>query len=626
MVAGSERGVVHRGRHSTRRCPETPFHPRAPPSNVPAVSPLENAQTETPPLTPPARRALFARLGFAAAALVVFSFAARLALQRHIHVDEFHNVYSMQLMGVFGHPEYADPVEVYHVVFSFLTRHFSSTRAMFEVLRVLYAGLFVVLLALIARWQPFFTSPVGRLAVFVGMAGWWPGWRHGFEIRHDLLLALGVAALYTIAVRGSTSTSGVSPRAAVTAGFVAALMQLNSHKAVTLWGPGLLTLAVLAAVSSPGRRTVATARLVGFEALGAAVGVAAGAALFSTCGALPAYVDRLVHFAEYASAADPFPALPLYREILDDGTPGSLLAALFAVALVVALLRRNRRIPRVHVVTGAFLLAAVVALAVNPVPFPYNVVWMTPALAFAAVGGARLLVDAVARLHPRAPVLAGAVVLGTTLWQTTLVANSDRWMRATWRRQLEIIEAAEALTAPDEPILDGVGMVCTRPPPSADWLIHSVFMREYERGAREQVRDIVARAAPPVVIRGHYRFNWLPPADRELVDEHYVALSDQLWVLGARVRGPGARISVARAGRYLVRPPEELGPAGPAAGPILVDGTPIPANGIVSLAAGRHRVEAPVGALVAWLGPHLDELPRVDSTRYLFGKPRMKGQ
>jgi hypothetical protein len=555
---------------------------------------MMSSATSQPPSLALERSQWLARLPALAFALAVAGAATlvfRLALSRHIHVDEFHNVFSMQLVGSFGHSDYADPAELYHVLFAPFTRHFTTTRSMFFALRIVWAAAFVGLLAAVAWVQPFFPQRWGRTLVFLGVASWWPAWRHGFEIRHDLLLAFGVVALYRVAL-AAERPERLSPRNAALAGAVAAWMQLDSHKALTLWAPALLFIVLLRA-----RRSRADAVHSGsWLALGLALGLLAGFGVLFCGGALRAYFAQLVHFTHYAAGAERFSALPLFELMLNTGSVSSFFALLFFLLTVVQALRG--RLPAHAATTLAFLFFTLPAAAVNPVPYPYNLVWMTPAILFAAVAGAHWFVER-ARWC-RAP-LAGALLVVLSIAQFATQLERDGYLHRSWDAQLLLIDAAESLTGLTDPIFDGVGMVCTRPPATRDWLLHSVFMPEYRSRQREQVRDLIARVAPPLLIGGHYRFNWLSDADRVAIAAHYLGVSNQLWVLGAQTDGGEQQIQILRTGRYQVRAHE------PASGALQIDAQPRSPGEIVWLPAGPHHVSG--AASIVWLGPSASELP-----------------
>lgn len=542
--------------------------------------------------------------------VAVFFLVAVAASFRQLHVDEFHNVYTMQLASVFGHPDYADPLELFHVLGSLVSRCFDQSLSMFAALRQVFGAIFVVLLVALARAQPFFTDARGRLAALVGSAAFWPAWRHGFEIRHDVLLALGVVALYVLTLgvgkaRSHSARWTGNDSSAAIAGFVAALMQLNSHKAMTLWGPALLVIAVLAGRRAPSAPWRAAVRAVGLEAAGAAAGVALGFLAFAVVGApgtLAAYVDRLVHFAAYASGAYRFSPLPILEHIATRATVATSLALLFLGVACRRLVRRQAT--QEELVTLVFFGATLLALVVNPTPFPYNLVWVAPAVILAAAGGARVVVDALAsRIEPTR---LGMILVLAAAVQAMACAGTDRFMRKGQALQREVIDAAEQLTAPDEPVFDAAGLVPSRPPASRYWILHSLFMDEYRAGRRETVRQIIEREAPPVMVRGHYRFDWLGDDDLHAIDESYIPVSKQVWVLGARVDAPQARVAIRRAGRYVLEVP--------GGGSGAVDGAAVAPGAPLALAVGPHEVEAPIGSRLVWVGPRLFTPPALRSS------------
>ncbi|HEU4580756.1 MAG TPA: hypothetical protein VFS67_21005 [Polyangiaceae bacterium] len=527
-----------------------------------------------------------------------------IALRRHIHIDEFHNVFSIQLVGSFGHAGYADPAELYHVLFAPLARQFTTTRAMFSALRLVWGTLFLGLLAAAAWVQPFFPGPWGRMVAFIAGASWWPAWRHGAEIRHDTLLAFGLVALYQVA--WSAESERLTARSAAAAGAAAAWMQLDSHKAATLWGPALLWIVLLQAR----RGRTSALHAAGYLGAGLSGGLLSGFALLALGGTLGAYFDQLAHFARYAATAERFSALPVFELML---RKGSVLSgcALLLIPLSLGLAVR-RRLPPLLGTTAAFLAFTLLALAVNPVPYPYNLVWVTPAMLFGGLAVGRWLLERAGRL--RLPLLAASLVCCVAQFWSEM--DGDEYLHRTWDVELRIIEAAEALTAPSDPVFDGVGMVCTRPPATRDWLLHSVFMPEYRDGRREQVRDVIARARPPVLIGGHYRFSGLTDADRSAIASHYIAVSNQLWVLGAHTSAGENHVEILRAGRYLLLTPE---PAPE------FDGRPLADHEVLSLAAGTHLVHGAV--TLAWLGPNLRELPtNLAVGTFLFAPNQLPGQ
>src|SRR5690606_2195181 len=99
-------------------------------------------------------------------------------------------------------------------------------------------------------------------------------------------------------------------------------------------------------------------------------------------------------------------------------------------------------------------------------PFPYNLLLVAPFFCLAALDGAGRL-----RRGARGAVL--GLLLVANLAGLALVVRQRPYLRYPSSFQLGFAEAAEEMTGPGEPVLDGIGLVVTRPPADRDWLIHS---------------------------------------------------------------------------------------------------------------------------------------------------------
>jgi len=61
--------------------------------------------------------------------------------------------------------------------------------------------------------------------------------------------------------------------------------------------------------------------------------------------------------------------------------------------------------------------------------------------------------------------------------------------------------------------------------------LHSFNINSFLDGAVTPVRDLLAEN-PAAVFIPNYRTDWLADADHDFIRRHYVALSDDFWVLG----------------------------------------------------------------------------------------------
>jgi hypothetical protein len=187
---------------------------------------------------------------------------------------------------------------------------------------------------------------------------------------------------------------------------------------------------------------------------------------------------------------------------------------------------------------------------------------------------------------------------------------TDPFLTRTNVGQLSYIDAAEALTGPDDTVLDGAGLVLTRRPPDKYWMIHSQFLAEYYRGRRTSFAEIIASRTSPVIL-DNYRWTWLTRHDRSARDAWYVRVAPRLFVLGQHLAPGAGEIVIHYSGRYRVTGADPIHESA------RIDGNLLPVDGVVQLRTGAHAYEAvgAKGADLLWMGPKLgaDEALRISS-------------
>jgi hypothetical protein len=533
-----------------------------------------------------------AALGVWLIAMVAFGLPH--AMWRHFHVDEIQIAYNIALWGVHGLDSYTNYAAPFMVPLAWLIGALDTTASMLLVMRVAFFLVFLFSLVAVALAQPYFRTRTGRIAVLFAITLFHPFWEHGFEIRHDVLLVAGSIVLYGLAqlvVRRRVA----APGAMLAAGATAAAMLLNAYKGFLYAVPfgGAVLLAALAVTwREPLRRR---ARSLLWFAAGALASAAACLALLAAAGHLDEYGAVLARF--FGGGERPYRFSPV-RELVRVALDAPLVygpAILFLILAAVDLVRQRGRMSGATALTALFLVWNLVALFINPVPFPYNFVHITPFVFLGALDvAARIELD-----RPRARALAAAGVLSAA----ALLFGRSWWgspyMTRTNEAQLSYIGAAEAMTDPArDTVLDGVGLVLTRRPPDRDWMLHSLWMGDYRAGRRTGFGDMM-RARPSPVVLGNYRWGWLPDRDLAVLHERYVALYPELYVLGSAPTGAAGEFTIHYAGRYIVEPKP---PGGAAA--LRVDGQPL-GGGALELGAGTHRYDGAgaAGIVVYWLGP-----------------------
>lgn len=509
----------------------------------------------------PRRERLLSLLGFALVLAAVVGVGLPYALARHFHVDEVQLIANTSAIARGARTEYLNYITPYSAAMSWFVRGLSSV-AVYVVMRASLFALFVAILLLLAISQPHFTTPARRAFVLALAAVDYPLWSHGFELRHDVVGVAGLVALLAIAHRASRS------RLLFVAGLVAGTMALHSAKSLVFSLPALMVILFVARPSL---------RAIGAVALGVVTAIATMALVLAAAGVFRRYLALNLGFVSFVAAAQRFSPVPLLRHLamVAPLTIGLALFALVTTGRDVA--RRTLTLRSTPVITHAFLLIAIAGVLINPTPFTYNVLYVAPFLVASSI-------EALSRL-PRAA-SAIALLASAALFARNMMVQPQAI--ATNEAQLSIVRAAEALTSPSDPVLDGAGLVVTRDPPAADWILHSVLRAAYAAGQRESFAAIMRRDAPPVVIV-NYRWMWLRPEDWETLHGMYVAIAPHVHVLGGISREGNLRID--RAGRYVLE----------------CNG----ARRIVELPRGDHPRGCEGPTAYYWIGPNLIELPRV---------------
>ncbi|MEI9951048.1 MAG: hypothetical protein WDO74_19245 [Pseudomonadota bacterium] len=531
------------------------------------------------------RAARIAAIALQGLGVALFLTCAWCSFRRHLHIDELSGLYAIQLGAAFGHPEYGT-VELSSVLFRPLAHWLGSSQELFVGFRWLELTLLLALCWSISRVQRTLPSALGRAFVFWGAVSFGPLWRHGFELRHDIFVAFMIVLLAWAAERARLGQLSFWVAGATGLGVLVA--QANSSKAFTIWLPGWACCALLARAKE--RRLFAP--LLRFLP-GMFLGATLIAVVFGAAGMLGEFWQQLRQFTSFSSAP-PYrlSALPLLSFAV---SRAPVHAGFVLIGLLTVVLRALKRkaLDDAWVPLGALALSCL-SILLNPTPFPYNLTWLTPAwLLMAALGLAQCLA-LLARARNGATLAAlfaacaGALSL-FCFWN----CEQDPYYRKHWDAQLRVIESAEALTSPSDPVLDLCGLVVSRPPVAKDWIVHSLYMPAYHAGRRESVHQIIERVWPPVAITV-YRWSFLDRPDWLALRRNYVRFSDDVWTLGQTLGPSSTRFEVHRAGRYQARANGDAG---------TLDGRAIRGGDVLWLERGEHALVTRTGYTLAWIGP-----------------------
>jgi hypothetical protein len=546
---------------------------------------------------------------------LIFLVVAGCSYRRHLHIDEVEILYSIQLCGRLARPDFMLPIELYEVALAPIARHLTSSLAFFVTFRWLFLAGLLGLCAGIAHVQQVLPSRLGRAAVFLCAVTFGPLFRHGFEARHDILVALALVVLFWACERARSGR--LTFRAATLAAALVVLTHDSTLKSFAICGPALVLCALLDARGKPRpvrAFLIALARFVPGLMTGALLTVA----LFAGSGTLGPYLSHLRQYLNF-SMRPPYhlAVFPVVAYIVSASPVHSLLTLLGLFALAARI--KARRALDEALVPACFAVITLLVACLNPTLFPYNLTWMAPSLlwltAFGLSEGQRHL----SRYGTRVRSIANcaALLLGLVCLLRTL---RDPYFRNSWAEQLRVINAAESLTSPNEPVVDLTGLVISRPPPSRDWLVHGFLMADYHAGKRETISQIVEKVWPAVVVGGQYRWDFVDAGDRHIVAQNYVPVSRAIWVLGSAIDEYTKRVEIHKAGRYLaIAEPtgEQLG---------TIDAKVVAAGNVLTLALGTHSISSLQRPWqLAWLGG-ARSMPNATISRPLFEGVVLPGQ
>jgi hypothetical protein len=291
-----------------------------------------------------------------------------------------------------------------------------------------------------------------------------------------------------------------------------------------------------------------------------------------------------------------------------------------------AAVRRGKQVFTWEGIFPEFLLflGAMAALAINPTPYPYNLVHVVPyafIFAFRYLAG---LWDEIAAIPNTRPLIAGVLIFAHLV--PFALVTRRHLDRLNWRQE-RLMTLAEDLTDPgNDRVYDGIGMVPTRDTVHFQWFLHGLNIQGFLDGAGPRVRDMLAERPPAVVIPS-YRSDWLSTEDHDFIRARYVPLADDFWVLGKVLPAAGGTFEIYHPGRYRISTlkgsdlegtyplgwegattPEDKGNLEG-----MLDGAPLSAHP-VELAVGTHHLEcaADCQPAIVWMGPHLERVHRIN--------------
>jgi hypothetical protein len=540
-----------------------------------------------------------------------------LASMRIYQVDECINVFVAHMIKT---GQSAPGMDLFQVIISWLTPLGGRAADLFSSARVVTLMIFWLNLILLAMATGERILSPRWLVALLGAATLAPLWDYGFEVRHDNLLLTGIFLMWGM-VRFQPPRLG----AFIFLGACFVGVEFVSIKAILYTFPITLGIFVF---PPPGERPARWKLFAGW-CVGAVVAFVALRLVFKFAGLSQDYLANVKGAASVPTQALRFWPIPLTLPRLLTQTPLLVAMVIAAVITCGASIWRDKRaaLNWDGILPEVLLLGiALTALFTNPNPYPYNLLHVVPYMFLLAFRYGAALWKQLPRSVVFAPV-ALSVVLFTHVVPFA-VATHRHWLMPNYPQE-RLMNLTEDLTdAQKDSVFDGIGMVPTRNLCDVRSLIHGQVVKSFVDGTGPHIRDLLA-ANPPSVVILSYRTDWLPEEDHDFFNERYVSIGDDFMVLGKLLPAGGGTFQVYHAGKYRITSAEGSNIIGtyalpkdskdalakPKEEPPLkgsVDGVPL--NGRpVELSVGTHRIDCASDqkAAVAWVGPHLNELPRL---------------
>lgn len=527
-----------------------------------------------------------------------------LAANRIYQVDEAQNAYMAWLIGAREIHRHFVSAPAFLLPFAWLSRWADSPGTIFNQLRFGFCALFWINLLLMVRAAGFrIRSRQGLLALlFIALLP--PLWTYGLEIRHENVIVLGLLLLWNLGRRPGR----LRRWSFHLMGAVAVFMQASTFKSLAYWAPVSLAMLLLPLAEREGTRARSALQWL----LGAAAALGLLVLVHLMMGTGASFLADQTAFLGTAGSVERF-------------APVSVLSRLFFQApLLMGLLLLPAGLRLMGLAKGEvdwkgptpeFLLFVwtLVPLAVNPNPFPYNVLAILAAGAVAAAAFLRELLPALPRTREL-----GAVLLGVALATQAVpfLSQAATLVQADNDRQSLLMDRATQLTDPrTDAVYDGAGLVPTRLSTGYFWFVNITNVAKYRSGAIPTFRSLAQQDAPAVVLPS-YRFSYLDPEDFQLVQSSYLPLAQDFLVLGSASKEADRTWNCLHAGRYAVFLPE----GAPRDAWIRVDGQPAH-PGVQVFAKGSHHIEAAPGAAptIYWVGPKLNMPPSLAGGQFQQG-------
>ncbi len=527
--------------------------------------------------------------------VATFVLGLNYVLNRHFQPDEFVLSKSINILNFPKELQDIIYIQFFMVPLSFFTKYLATSKEILQFLRVVFYVLMLMSIFILSNFSIQKKHYWAKMMVLIFLLTQYPLWRFGIEIRHEVILLFSLACSSYFFIKNLCLESD-DGKLMLAAGLSLGLMGQTAYKglvySVGMSGIMLVFLVIKNKFSFK-------------KSLKSFVQLMAGYLCFCTIALLILYFSG--HLSDFVSVYKRMLSQSLSgrnffpTEIFKDLVVTTPLTIIIAISFIFKSVRRVMLTGFANSLVSLYTLTLIcfftLTLFLSPIPFRYNIIiYLSTILIF--------IVNEIDYDWLERNKLKNSIFVAVNLIVFIFSAGQDYYLRYSNKFQFDYIKTAEDLSSPDGRIIDGMGIVATRPAARKEWALYFAQMPNYLKGEFEYFLDAFLTKTPEIAIT-NYRWNWLREEDLKILKERYIQIGEHMWILGAELYQRKGTFEIYKAGRYKIIKKLK-------SSKVIINKKEV-IESIVFLEQGESQYEIEGGpATLLWLGPTAMTIP------YLF--------
>lgn len=536
-------------------------------------------------------------IGYCIWLVILIYLAYPYVIDKHFQADEFQNTYNIEMLNYGDMSNYFNNLKPIMIPLSWLLDGNMKTHQILTQMRVVFFIIFIINLFLISELQPYFEKRTHKLLLLLVITFSYVFWQYGFEIRHDVVIELGLIISYGLIqalIKKKISNIFRNSTLCFFLGFTICFLSLTSYKGLAYGGlVSILSLLLLIITDKSISRTIKHILIV---VAGFSISLLLHLLIIWKSGYFYVFINGYMSFFTRLDKVIPFSPIEIYRTLLYTSPIISIFSC-YAIYLYLAnTIRTKTLLFNNTFVTFTFFIISTFLLFLNPTPYSYNSILVFPFIIFLGIDGIYQIKNNI-HFKEYIGILLLTIIFYLNSW------HQDFYLKQSNALQLIYISIAEKLTDNESHVLDGVGIVLSRKPIDQYWQLHSAYMDDYYAKKRTSFIEIMKKKSPTVIIT-NYRWTWLNKLDIEYLNQNYLKVHKHFWLLGKTIKEPSGSLIIKKEGRYLFTKAVKFDK-------LTIDGKNITKNPLY-LNAGVHEYNyTGLHFHYHWIGENLDSFPQI---------------